>query len=149
MEKDWISIDKEREVLRLLRLGKLSRRRIALRVGVGNRTVSRIAGGRKRKSRDMEPCDGIVNLLEPRLCPQCRALVVQWPCPTCFPSVDTDDIGNEVVVDEDTLVEEAPELLKIVTDLHELHALRLIPHLLFVDLARRARECLSRIWSKK
>lgn len=72
----------------------------------------------KRAGVSNKTVNNIVRLLEkPRVVP---------PCLTCH-------------------VSEAPELLRIVNDLQELHKLALIPHPLFKELAHRARESLKKI----
>ena len=148
MGRGWIALDEEREVLRFLKSGRHSHRTIATLTGVSHWVVDKIAKGRIRKSNDMKPSDGIMNLLEPKMCPRCRAMVVQWPCPLCHPPDDALQNESDNEINGNRLAEEVPELLRIVTDLHDLHALQLIPHLLFIELARRAHECLSRIWRK-
>lgn len=138
-----IPIEAEREVRLLLRRGKLSHRKIALLTGVGRTTVDEIARGRKRH-RTQSMSGSRVLLLGPRKCPKCKAEVVVWPCPLCYPEPDNPKKAA-ARVDDSRLSSEAPSLIQVVVDLWELHRLRLIPYVPFVNLAHRARDILLKL----
>ncbi len=144
-----ISLETEKEILRLLAEGGRSQHRIASMVGVSQQMVSKIANRGCLRPRSASECDGeddTNELCVPMRCPTCREMVTTWPCTACNPEPS---IRSSAFLPEEisgpALHREAPALCGVVSDVVSLYGLRLIQHPLFVHLAMRACNVMSRL----
>lgn len=126
-----IPLIKQEWILSLLEDG-LSIHAIAARTGVSRNTVSAI----KKKS-------------QAKRCPTCGVAVKVLPCVECQSAkipAKKRKVRNIKLNLVEAYLAEAPELFRIVDDLRSLYELDLIKHHLFIDLGKRARNSLNRIF---
>ncbi len=143
-----IPFEKEMKIYVLLKEG-LDNAEIGRRVGVGTTTVER-----KRKQATFTACSPapcqLRRLSKFRKCETCGIRTKTWPCLLCHPEVGYYNEPRPAVNPgklemNKVLANEAPALLGLARDIQELYELGIIPHILFRNLACRARSSLERI----
>ncbi len=143
-----IPFEKEMKIYVLLKEG-LNNAEIGRRVGVGTTTVER-----KRKQATFTACSSAPRQLKRlgkfRKCETCGTRTKTCPCLLCHPEAGYYNEPRPAITPRKlemnkALTNEVPNLFRLVSDIQELYELGIISHILFRNLACRARISLERI----
>lgn len=140
-----ISVEAEQAVRTLVAQG-LPHAEVSRRTGVSRGTIRAISKLKRLRDRRVPSKD--TGRTRRARCPECGKLVNRLPCLLCHPesgSYEATEMAEDpcTLVSPDAIRRNLVEMLKIIRDVTSLHALGLVDHPLFSDIAKRATTVLN------